>query len=157
MLLGLKNKSGMSLVEVIIASAIVLLLSTSLIYANIIYFKTSSTNLKTIKAIYLAEEGIEAVDFLSSDWDNLGTVDTNYYLIWTGSTWLATTTKNLVDEIYERKFFTEVVKRDLQDDIVLVGGSTDPNTRKLTVEVSWPDTTGMVTKSISSYVFKQND
>ena len=157
MLLDFKNKSGMSLVEVIIASAIVLLLSTSLIYANLVYYKTSSTNLKSVKAIYLAEEGVEVINFMSDNWNSLGTNGVNYYLFWDGVTWLATTTKNLVDEMYERKFYTDAVSRDLQDKIVLSGGSTDPNTRKVTVEVSWVDTTGTTTKSVSSYIFKQND
>ena len=61
-----KKKGGMSLVEVIIASAIVLLLSAVLISANLSYLKTANTNLKNIKAIYLAEEGIEVVNFLKS-------------------------------------------------------------------------------------------
>lgn len=152
------KKTGMSLVEVVIGSAIVLLMSAVLVSANVAYFKTSRSNLKTIKATYLIEEGIEAVNFIkNSDWNNLGNVNTNYYLIWTGDSWSATTTINYIDQIYERKFATENVNRDSNDDIVLSGGTIDPNTRKLTVQVSWVDTSGTITKSIYSYLTKPNE
>jgi prepilin-type N-terminal cleavage/methylation domain-containing protein len=152
-----KNKSGMSLVEVIIASAIVLLISSFLITTNLTYFKTSNSNLKSIKAIYLAEEGVEAVNFIADDWNSLGENDTDYYLIWDGSVWLATTTQNYIDEVYDRKFITESVERNSADEIVLAGGVVDSNTRKVTVHVSYLDTSGTTTKSISTYVFKPNE
>lgn len=141
MIIFSKNKSGMSLVEVIIASAVVLLISTILISTNLTYFKTSNNNLKSVKAIYLAEEGIEVVNFLAGeDWNNLEDISNEY-----------------IDEIYERKFFIESVNRDSNDQIVLIGGNTDNNTRKITVYVSYFDTLGTTTKSISAYIFNPNE
>jgi len=158
MTINFKKKSGMSLVEVIIAAAIILALSIALISANLSYLRTSNTNIKITKAVYLAEEGVEAVNFIkNNNWADLGNIGTNYYLYWTGSTWLATTTINVIDGKFERSFFTESVNRDLNDDIVLVGGATDVNTRKLTVQVSWSDNTATTTKSISAYLMKSND
>ena len=153
-----KKNAGMSLVEIIIASAIVLVLSVILISANLIYYKTSTTNIKTVQATYLLEEGIEAVNYIkNSDWDNLNTVDTNYYLAWDGQTWQATSTQVIIDGIFERKFFTEVVNRDANDDMA-VSGTPDSNTRKLTVQVSWLDSTGTTTiKYLSSYIVKPNE
>ncbi len=153
----LKKKSGMSLVEVIIALAITLLISSVLVFANLTYFRTSTDSIKDIKAIYLTEEGVEVITFLAKDWNNLGEVDVDYYLFWTGLTWVATTTENYIDQIYKRKFFTEVVNRDNNNDIVLSGGSPDLNTRKLTVQVAWSDNKSTSTKSISSYLMKLND
>lgn len=151
----LKQKSGMSLVEVIIASAIVLSLSLILISVNLTYLKTTEINLKSVKSTYLIEEGIETVNFLkNNDWANLGNLGTTYYLIWTGSAWAATTTQSYVDQIFERKFITESVNRDSNNDIVLINGILDTNTRKLTVSVSWIDASGTTTKSISSYLMK---
>ena len=148
----------MSLVEVIIASAIVLMLSLIFISVNLNYYKSSETSLKTVKATFLAEEGTEAVNFIKNqDWNNLGTVGTNYYLVWINGVWTATTTKNYIDQVYERKYYTENVNRDSNSDIILAGGTLDPNTRKLTVAVSWVDASGTTTKAISSYVFKPND
>lgn len=153
-----KEKTGMSLIEVVITSAIILLISSVLISTNLAYFKTTNSNQKTIKATYLIEEGIEAVNFLKNkSWSNLGTVNTDYYLIWSSDTWLAITTKITVDQNYERKFFTENVNRDSNNDIVLNSGTADINTRKLTVQVSWTDALGTKTKEISSYVIKTND
>jgi type II secretory pathway pseudopilin PulG len=152
------RSGGMSLIEVVIASAIILLISVVLISANYTYFNTSNANLKTVKAIYLVEEGVEAVNFIkNNNWINLGTVGTNYYLTWQNNTWQATTTKDFIDGVYERKFVTEDVYRDGEDDIVLAGGTSDSNTRKLTVSVSWFDNSGTTTKTISVYVFKSND
>lgn len=152
-----KFKAGLSLVEVVIASAIILLLSLTLISANLAYLKTSKTNQKVIKATYLIEEGIEAVNFIkNNNWNDLGTVGTSYYLNWNGLTWLPTTTKSLISGTYERRFFTEDVNRDSSGDIVTEGGVVDPNTRKLTVEVVWTDIS-TTTKAISRYLIKNND
>jgi type II secretory pathway pseudopilin PulG len=148
----------MSLIEVVIASALVLLLSGVLISVNLTYLRTANTNLKAVKAIYLAEEGVEAVNFFkNNNWNDLGPVGVDYYLTWQNSKWVATTTENIVDQTYVRKFHTESVNRDSNDDITLVGGSLDSNTRKLVVEVSWFDGTATTTKLISSYFMKPNE
>jgi prepilin-type N-terminal cleavage/methylation domain-containing protein len=139
------KKAGMSLIEVVIASAIFLLLSLVLVSANANYLRSSMTNLKTVKAIYLAEEGIETISFnANNDWNNLGTVDTVYTL-------------NSSSTDYVRTFYTEEVERDGNDDIVASGGMVDPDTRKLTVEVSWFDRSATTTKSLSTYLMKNND
>ena len=148
----------MSLIEVVIASAIVLLLSAVLVSANFAYLRTFNTSLKTIKAVYLVEEGIEAVNLIkNNDWNGLGNIGTDSYLVWNGTTWLSTTSQSMVDQIYERKFMTEEVYRDSSDDIVLAGGTLDSNTRRLTVSVSWLDNSATTTKSISTYIMKDNE
>lgn len=153
-----KNQSGMSLVEVIIASTIVLSLSLILLTVNVTYFNTSKTNLKTIKATYLIEQAIESVNFLANNnWNNLGALETNYYLLWSGTNWNTTTTKILVDQFYDLSFFTSAVNRDSNSDIVTSGGTPDTNTRKLTVQVVWSDSKGTTTKSMSSYLMKHDE
>lgn len=150
-----RKKQGLSLVEVIIASAIILFLAVVLVSANLAYFKSAGTNLKNVKAIYLAEEGVEAVNFLKNKaWAGLGTVGTDYYLLWNGTTWLSTTTPNVIDQLYRRKFVTESVNRDASSDITVSGGTPDANTRKLTVSVSWTDASGTTTKTLSAYLMK---
>lgn len=147
----------MSLVEVVIAAAIILLISSALITADLAYLKTARTNLATTKAIYLLEEGTEVVNFLKNElWENLGDVNTDYYLSWAGFGWEATSTAVFIDEIYERKFYTAEVNRDGDSDIVESGGTVDPDTRQLTVIVSWADQTGTTTKSLVSYLMKRN-
>lgn len=139
------KKAGMSLIEVVIASAIFLLLSLVLVSANANYLKSSTANLKTVKAIYLAEEGIETVSFnANNDWNYLGAVGMVYTL-------------NSSSTDYVRTFYTEEVERDGNDDIVTSGGIVDPDTRKLTVEVSWFDHSATTTKSLSTYLMKNND
>lgn len=153
-----RNQSGMSLIEVIIASAVVLTLSLILISINITYLRTSRSNLDKIKATYLIEQAIESVNFLAHDnWDGLGTVGTDYYLVWNGANWVATTTKSLIDEAYDLSFVTTAVNRDEYDDIVAVGGTTDIDTRLLTVEIAWVNSSGTTTKSMSTYLMKYNE
>lgn len=144
--------------EVIIASAIVLLISIVLISANLSYYRTSASNLKNIKATYLIEEGIEVANFLkNNDWLSLGDINTDYYLVWSGLAWSATTSQTYVDQVFNRKYITENVYRDANSDIAL-NGTVDENTRKLTVQVSWQDTqTNNITKFISSYLMKNNE
>lgn len=152
------KKYGMSLVEVVIAAAIILLISAALVAGNLAYIKTASINLKTTKAIYLLEEGVEVVNYLKNQsWNNLGSVGTNYFLFWTGSAWVATTSPIVIDQLYTRKFLTETVNRDVNQDIVTVGGTLDINTRKLTVTVDWLSNNGQETKSLISYVMVKND
>ena len=129
----------MSLVEVIIASAIVLFLSVALISANLAYYKSSNSNVKTVKSIYLVEEGIENASFLMK------------------SNWSASLTSDIIDQTYNRQFTIETVNRDANSDINQAGGTLDSNTKKLTVQVSYRDSSGTTTKSISTYVFKTND
>jgi len=155
MIISSKKRAGMSLVEVVISSAIVLLISMAFISINLLYLKTSDTSIKTVKATYLIEEGVEAVNFLKDkDWAGLGVVGVNYYLVWIGTTWQATTTKSYIDQVFERKYSFENVNRDSNMNITLVGGTVDLNTRKLTVQVSWSDISGTTTKSMSSYLMK---
>jgi hypothetical protein len=129
----------------VIASAIFLFLSLVLVSANANYLKTSSTNLKTVKAIYLAEEGIETISFnADNDWNYLGTIGTIYTL-------------NSSSTSFTRKFYTENVNRDANSDITNYGGTLDSNTKKLTVQVSWFDHSATNTKSLSAYLMKNND
>ncbi len=136
-----KNR-GLSLVEVVIASAIVLMLSLALVSANLAYYKSSNANLKAVKAIYLVEEGIETVAYQSvNDWNILNTL-----------------TNDVIDGIYYRTFTVASVLRDSSSkDIVTSGGSVDTDTKKLTVSVAWRDANGTTTKSLSTYLMKNND
>ncbi len=146
----------MSLAEVIVASAVVLLVFVILISANSIYYKTAAASLKSVKATYLLEEGQEAVIFLkNSDWTNFPAAGaTSYYFRWTGTTWQATTTSALIDNAYQRAFVVSSVNRDGNDNIVSTGGSLDQNTKKVSVLVTWSDAGSTTTKSISAYITK---
>ena len=142
-------ENGFGLIEVLIASAII---SASLIaLASVVQlsFRVSSESFKTIKAEFLAEEGLEVMLILRNDsWlsliSSLSTT-TPYYLIFstTTSSWQATSTNpGLTLGRYTRTIIIgEVYRRNSDDDIV---ASTSPDAKtldtgtiKVTSRVSW--------------------
>jgi len=148
------NQKGFGLLEVaigatIISVALLVLLST---YGSDV--KGALGNESSIKAAYLAEEGVEAVKLLrDGGWNlNLATLvpGTNYYLSWGGSSWSTTLVPQYVDG-FERSFVVSSVYRDANSDIT-TSGSIDANTLKLVVSVAWSIHGATTTKSVSTYV-----
>jgi Tfp pilus assembly protein PilV len=132
-----KRGNGMSLAEVIIASAVVLLIFVILVQANLIYYNSAVSAEKSIKATLLLEAGIEEINYLSQvDWANL-----------------ANSSSTIIDN-YTRSYNLENVNRDDNDNIVLSGGSLDAKTKQVIMTVSWLESGKNVTKSISSYIMK---
>lgn len=120
-----------------------------------LYTQTAFSNGETIKAAYLAEEGIEVVrHFRDASWDTNITplvLETNYGLVWEGSAWQASTTKRYVDE-FERQIVLSAVQRDGNGDIVEADGVVDPETLLVTSSVSWIRASATTTKSVSTYI-----
>ncbi len=152
--------SGFSLVEVMIGSSIILIGFFALISAFNGYLRIASANANTLQASLLAEEGIEAVRLLRDNGyaANISALsnDTNYYLSWNGSGWVATTTRILVDSLYERKFVLSAVNRDNATDRISTAASgvtVDTHARKATVTVSWLNQSrATTTVSLATYV-----
>lgn len=152
---GVKGSSrGISLVEVIVGTAIFLVALTGLITAYNVFVRAGMTTLGTIQATYLLEEGVEAMSIMRDySWNsNIKDLapDTNYYLSWTGGRWVSTTTVSKIDNLYSRYITIARVNRDSNDNIA-VSGTDDHNTRELTVYVSWPNGATTTALSISSY------
>lgn len=148
------TQKGIVLIEVVIAAAILLIISTGLIFANIAYIKSSSYTLASTKATFLAQEGVEAVKYIrSSGWEEFTTIpeDTPQYLSFTPSAWATTTPEEVIDGKFYRSFVVESVSRDANDDITTTG-TDDPNSKKVTVNVSWRATTGTTTHAVATYI-----
>lgn len=155
---NLKNGSG--LIEILIAVFIFSIILGSLITASNKYLSGASDNLKSTKAAYLAEEGIEAIKIIrDTNWSTISNLadNTNYYLYWntsssTNNTWSATTTASTIDSIFTRTVVLNNVYRDSNGRIVTSGGTLDANTEKVTVTISWKAKAATTTKSISTYI-----
>ncbi len=80
------------------------------------------------------------------------TNDTPYYLDFVNSAWALTTTLLLIDSKFSRTVTFSAVGRNSSSDIVASGGTSDPNTRKVTVVVSWPLGGITATRSIETYI-----
>jgi prepilin-type N-terminal cleavage/methylation domain-containing protein len=155
----LKNhKSGFTLVEVLIASAIISLILFALISAAQQGIRLSYNALKQTQANSLLEEGAEAVKSIrDKNWSTISsiTLDTNYYLSYDTSTniWsLGTTPVGVVDAVFTRTVSLSQVLRDATDDIA-GAGTLDARTKKVTINVSWPISDGTTqSKNLIFYI-----
>ncbi|HEY4521565.1 MAG TPA: hypothetical protein VJH05_00265 [Candidatus Paceibacterota bacterium] len=153
------DKLGFGLVEIVVASAIISVSIFSLSAVSVIGNRLQSQSLEKIRANFLAEEGLEALRFLrDKSWNaNLSSlsVGTNYYISFASSTsqWnIGSTVAPNVDSFFERKITVENVFRDSNDNIDLSGGTQDPDTKKVSISVSWRDRNATTTINLSTYL-----
>ncbi len=153
-------KKGIMLAEVLIAVFIFSVILGVLVTINNLYLTSVSSSLKSVKALYLAEEGMEAVRIIRdtnfSNFQNL-TEGESYYLYFlnsASSTWEATTS-DLYKDVggIDRWFVLNPIRREYNQ-IATSTGNIVPNTKKVTVYVSWDDKSGTITKSLSTYLTK---
>lgn len=147
---------GISLVEVVISTAIILFFLTALIGVHNIYLRIGLTNSSAIKAAFLAEEGVEAVRFLrDASWeDNIEVLDldTDYFLAFSSNAWALTTDNVYIDDTLERVIQFDPVYRDAEGHIVTSGGSLDEGILLVRVLVSWAGDSATTTRSVSTYL-----
>lgn len=154
-----RKNSGIGLVEVVLASAIILLIVVSVVESYAVYINFALTNQNNVQANFILEEGVESVLFLrDGGWStNISTLtaSTTYYLYFNGTTWQSTSTQQYIDSKFLRSFVLNNVNRDANDDIA-VSGTNDPNTKKFTVTVAYPAGHSTTTKSMSTYITNIN-
>lgn len=150
---------GFGLVEIIIASAIISVSIFSFSAVSVLGSRLQRQSLEKIRANFLAEEGLEAMRFLrDKSWSsNLFFLfpGTNYYLSFsaTSSQWsLSSSPTPYIDFLFERKITVENVSRDSNDNIVFSGGTNDPDTKKITIAVSWQDNNATSTAMLNTYL-----
>src|SRR3989344_5493626 len=151
--------NGISLVEVIIGTALILFSLTGLTAAYSFYLKAGLKNTDALKAAFLLQEGVEAATLLrDTGWSSFAslTSGTRYYLSLEGSAWVPTTTPVLVDTVFTRTIvLDDVYRRNSDKDIVastsLDAKSLDSGTKQLTVRVT-ASSTPMLDKSIVTYL-----
>ncbi len=146
----------MSLVEIIVASAII---SMSLIFliqiaGSAIVFSHQSVNMY-VASDYL-EEGAEAVRTIrDNSWGSISGLDSSatYYLAYSNSSnqWSLSTSTSTLGIFTRTLTFTPALRDSVTHDIVS-GGSSDSNTELVTVNVSWKESTGNLTKKLSFYI-----
>lgn len=152
----IKKEKGSGMVEILIASAIMVTVVISVVGVYHSLTRISLQNTENIQGAFLMEEGVEAVRVMRDNaWSNIAssTVGTPYYFRWQSGTWRATTSPQVVDVFYRTVVFSNV-NRDTNFNIVTSGGTLDTGTKKATISVSWPSRTGTTTKSTDMYIFK---
>ncbi len=151
-------KSGFTLIEVIIASAIIVTGVLALSEGYTQYIKFALMHEKNIQAAYLAEEGLEAITYIRDlRWNSIKTLSTTspVYLSWNSTRWQTTNTPEYVDGEFLRTITIADVFRNGSDQIASTG-TYDPNSRFVTAMLSYRQGTGTTTKTISTYITNIN-
>lgn len=152
------HKAGFTVLEVLIACAIISITTFSLISASVKGIQLSDKALKQTQASILLEEGAEVVKIIrDNNWTTIAnlTLETNYYPSFdTGSnTWsLGVTPTSAIDSTFTRTVVISSVDRDGSDDIVTSGGTIDSRTKKVTVTVSWLQSGNTASKTLVFYI-----
>lgn len=151
-------KKGISIIEVIVASAIISLstISIAVVYGNLVGLSVQNT--QKVQANFLLNEGVEAIKTMRGEsWSNIAstTASSSYYFIWSGDRWRGTTTPVLIDGVFTRTFVVLPVYRDVATFNILsnTSGTLDPGTKKVDINVSWLYKGATSTKSITMYIF----
>lgn len=141
-----KYSGGVGLIEIIVGTTIVSLSMVGLITAFNLFFRAGLANTEKIQAVYILEEGVEAFRYIRDDgWSaNIATLskDVPYYLELGPSSWEATTTALLIDNVFDRTVTVyDVYRRDSDSDIVASTSpdakTLDPDTVKISASVVW--------------------
>jgi len=145
---------GIGLVEVVIGIAILTTIVVGVLSAFRIMVSSSGETIQGLQAQALLEEGLEAVRLIrDGNWSNISslTTGTSYTLTWNGSLWTLTTTPATIDALFDRRVSIGQVYRDANDDIA-TSGTLDPNTKKVTVTISWNRGKVRLSRSLSTYI-----
>lgn len=146
------NNKGISIVELLVGASILTMSLGALLGFLSFALSTSSFLKQQTQAITLAEGVLEALknfrdgtgwndDDPENRYDGLGKAQTgvSYHLglsLDVPPRWQLLEGTETVD-IFVRSLMLENVQRDVDDNIVSAGGIDDPNTKKVTVTVSW--------------------
>lgn len=136
------RERGFGIIEIIVAVSVISIALFGISQLSLLYIKQGNQNKNYLKALYLAEESLEAARSVrDQSWTtNIAslTMGANYYPIISSNKWiLGATNPGMIENIYNRQIKIENVSRNTNDNIVSSGGTDDPNTKKITTTVSW--------------------
>lgn len=132
---------GFGLLEIIVAVAIISGSLFALAEVSALAVRLTQTALTKHQALFLAEEGMENARFAR---------DTNWAAL------LASAGTETIDSFTRTAALENVYRRDSDDDIVSADSpdlkTLDPNTKKITVTVSWQTQKGAANTILSAYL-----
>jgi len=144
------------MVEVLVAISIMTasILAAMLVTQKSVYVSRESFH--ATQAAFILEEGAEVVRILRDNaWSNISslTANTNYYLKFSGGTWTTSSVAgDGVVDIFTRKVSIANVNRDNSTKDIASVGTDDPNTKLVTITVSWLEAGTTITKTLKFYI-----
>ncbi len=143
-----KNQQGQNLIEIIIAIGLFLIVAAGSMMILVRYLDTFTATAELTQVKYIAQQGFEAVQSISyNSWLSLadGTSGINN----SSGEWQLQAEPNLIKEKYTRSIIIAPVQRDGNCDLIESGGTPDPDTKMITVNVNWNSAKGAKTKFFS--------
>ncbi|MDA1337361.1 MAG: type II secretion system protein [bacterium] len=162
-----KYNRGISIIELLVAIAIIGVAVSALISFATFSLRTSSLLKQTTQASFLVQEGLEALknyrdntgwddDDPQDSYDGLGVLPTGTSLHVGLSGGIPQRWQLLLGTetlgIFTRDITVEFVERDTLDNIVSAGGAIDSATKKATVTVSWEERGGTRQLEVATYL-----
>lgn len=157
---NLKNQKGISVIEIIVCLAIIMITFWS--FAGIAQYslKIQGQSKAKTEAINLASEAVEAVRSVRDEsWDNISSLllETEYYPVISENKWILTLIDpGIINGTYSRSIIIEKVYRDTSDDISEMG-TEDDQTKKVTAIVEWNDRGEAKQIDLSTYLTNWNN
>ena len=135
------SQKGAGLLEIIIAVSVITVSFFAVVQVSVLALKGVQARNDRAKALVYVQEGMEAVrNIRDGGWAaNIATLNfgQTYYVTVSGGKWTLTQTNpGLIESTFARTLVVDNVSRDVSDNIA-GSGTNDPETKKVTVTVSW--------------------
>lgn len=139
------------IIEILVVTAILAITLTTLLGLANFSLGVQTLARQTTQANELAQEAMEAVRSIrdNSGWGQI--VNGSYGLASAGGRWSFSGSNNLISG-FTRTIVIEDAFRNGQDNIVKSGGVNDPDTKKITVSVSWSEKGGTHNIELKTYL-----
>jgi len=132
----IKNKSGFSLVEILLAITIFAIFTVGIAYLSIDTLERDAKIVLSNEALLYAQEGIEATRNIR-DKNYLALTNGDHGLDFAENSWSFDLAPELVDDFYDRTVTVSDVYRTEDGDIDEDGITFDPDTKRIDVSVAW--------------------
>lgn len=154
------NKEGFGLIEIIIAATIgIAVLLAAATYLNF-SLRVAMEDINQIEALYFAKSSLEQARAVrDEDWENINALvrGDEYYFeadISSPPKWIAVPGNKTVSRYVIQVVLSDVYRDAVSNNIISEGGVLDPETLKITSNVSYPTRGG--TKQIEIYEYLAN-
>lgn len=155
MILPKKRTRGFGLIEVVVGVSVISLALMGTVFLGGSYEKLSRSTRATIKAQFLLEEGVEGLRSIrDTGWQNIAVLasGTSYFIGLENGVYMATTSPQVIDDVYTRTAVVAPVYRDGNFRIVSSGGVLDTETKDVAISIAWRDGNATTTRSLRTYL-----
>lgn len=142
----IKNKSGFSLVEILLAISIFAIFTIGITYLSLDTLGRDAKVVINNEALLYAQEGLEATRNIR-DKSFLAVTNGDHGLSFTANSWSFVQAPEAIDSYYQRTITVSDVYRNEDGSIDPEGNINDPDTKKIDSQVTWMQS-GVIPRSI---------